>query len=49
MNWCRSFAEHEPAAVKRVLEVGRLGRRRAEMIARNPRVDAQSARKSRRS
>jgi hypothetical protein len=33
--------EGEDAAVKRVLEVGRLGRRRAEMIARNPRVDAQ--------
>jgi hypothetical protein len=33
-------AEGEHAAVKRVLEVGRLGRRRAEMIARNPRVDA---------
>jgi hypothetical protein len=33
-------AEGEPAAVKRVLEVGKLGRRRAEMIARNPRVDA---------
>jgi hypothetical protein len=33
-------AEGEQAAVKRVLEVGRLGRRRAEMIARNPRVDA---------
>ena len=32
-------AEGEQAAVKRVLEVGRLGRRRAEMIARNPRVD----------
>jgi hypothetical protein len=32
-------AEGEHAAVKRVLEVGRLGRRRAEMIARNPRVD----------
>ncbi len=33
----RSEGEH--AAVKRVLEVGKLGRRRAEMIARNPRVD----------
>jgi hypothetical protein len=32
-------AEGEQAAVKRVLEVGKLGRRRAEMIARNPRVD----------
>jgi hypothetical protein len=35
----RFSAESEQAAVKRVLEVGRLGRRRAEMIARNPRVD----------
>ena len=34
-------AEEQPAAVERVLEVGRLGRRRAEMIARNPRVDPQ--------
>jgi hypothetical protein len=33
-------AENERAAVQRVLEVGKLGRRRAEMIARNPRVDA---------
>jgi len=32
--------EGEQAAVSRVLEVGKLGRRRAEMIARNPRVDA---------
>jgi hypothetical protein len=32
-------AEGEHAAVKRVLEVGKLGRRRAEMIARNLRVD----------
>ena len=32
-------AEGERAAVKRVIEVGRLGRRRAEMISRNPRVD----------
>src|SRR3984957_540238 len=30
----------ENAAAERVLEVARLGRRRAEMIARNPRVDA---------
>ena len=30
----------ERAAAERVLEVARLGRRRAEMIARNPRVDA---------
>jgi hypothetical protein len=34
-------AEGERAAAERALEVGRLGRRRAEMIARNPRVDAQ--------
>ena len=34
-------AEGERAAAERVLEVARLGRRRAEMIARNPRVDAQ--------
>lgn len=33
-------AEGEQAAVKRVLEIGKLGRRRAEMIARNHRVDA---------
>ncbi len=32
--------EKEPAAVERVLEVGRLGRRRAEMIARNHKVEA---------
>lgn len=31
--------EGERAAAERVLEVGRLGRRRAEMIARNPKVD----------
>ncbi len=31
--------EGQRAAVVRVLEVARLGRRRAEMIARNPRVD----------
>ena len=37
-------SEGEKAAVERVLEVARLGRRRAEMIARNPRVDAQKAR-----
>ena len=34
-------AEGERAAVERVLEVARLGRRRAEMITRNPKVDAQ--------
>ena len=33
-------AEGEMAAAERVLEVARLGRRRAEMIARNPRVEA---------
>lgn len=33
-------AEGERAAAERVLEVARLGRRRAEMIARNPKVDA---------
>lgn len=35
----RFRAEHEKAAVERVLEVGRLGRRRAEMIARNSKVE----------
>jgi hypothetical protein len=34
-------SEGRRAAENRVLEVARLGRRRAEMIARNPRVDAQ--------
>ncbi len=34
-------AEGERAGAERVLEVARLGRRRAEMIFRNPRVDAQ--------
>ncbi len=33
-------AERERAAAERVLEVARLGRRRAEMIARNTKVDA---------
>ncbi|HYL10374.1 MAG TPA: hypothetical protein VEU31_06520 [Candidatus Acidoferrales bacterium] len=37
----RFRTEHEKAAAERVLEVARLGRRRAEMIARNPKVDAQ--------
>lgn len=32
--------EGEKVGVERVLEVARLGRRRAEMIARNPKVDA---------
>jgi hypothetical protein len=31
--------EGDAAAIERVLEVGRLGRRRAEMIARNPKVE----------
>jgi hypothetical protein len=31
--------ERDAAAVERVLEVARLGRRRAEMIARNPKVE----------
>ena len=35
------LAEGERAAAARVLEVARLGRRRAEMISRNARVDAQ--------
>lgn len=34
------LVEGERAAVERVREVGRLGRRRAEMIARNHKVDA---------
>jgi hypothetical protein len=33
--------EKEPAAMERVLEVARLGRRRAEMIARNHKVEAE--------
>ena len=33
-------SEGKRAAAERVLEVARLGRRRAEMIARNPRVEA---------
>ena len=36
----RKFREHgEKAAVERVLDVARLGKRRAEMIARNRKVD----------
>jgi len=36
----RKFKEHgESAAVERVLNVARLGKRRAEMIARNPKVE----------
>ena len=38
--WRKFRSEGERLAVERVLEVARLGRRRAEMIARNPRVDA---------
>lgn len=33
--------EHEPPAIERTREVARLGRRRAEMISRNHKVDAQ--------
>jgi hypothetical protein len=37
---CRKFKEEdERAAVERVLEVARMGRRRAEMIARNHKVE----------
>src|SRR6202165_3163145 len=37
---CRKFKEeNERAAVERVLEVARMGRRRAEMIARNHKVE----------
>jgi hypothetical protein len=37
----RKFRAHgERAAVERVLDVARLGKRRAEMIARNRKVDA---------
>ena len=37
----RRFRAHgEPAAVERVLEIARLGKRRAEMISRNRKVDA---------
>ncbi|HZP33000.1 MAG TPA: hypothetical protein VFB23_06505 [Candidatus Acidoferrales bacterium] len=37
--WRKFRAEGQNAAAERVLEVARLGRRRAEMIARNPRVE----------
>ena len=38
----RRFRAHgEPAAAERVLNVARLGKRRAEMIARNPKVEKQ--------
>jgi hypothetical protein len=36
--WRKFRAERERSAAERVLEVARLGRRRAEMIARNPKV-----------
>jgi hypothetical protein len=38
--WRKFRSEGKRAATERVLEVARLGRRRAEMIARNPRVEA---------
>jgi hypothetical protein len=37
--WRKFRGEGERAAAERVLEVARLGRRRAEMISRNPKVD----------
>jgi hypothetical protein len=37
--WRQFTAHEEPAAAQRVLEIGRLGKRRAEMIARNPKVE----------
>ena len=38
----RKFRDHgEKAAVERVLEVARLGKRRAEMISRNHKVEPQ--------
>jgi hypothetical protein len=37
----RRFKDHEePAAAQRVMEIARLGKRRAEMIARNHKVEA---------
>jgi hypothetical protein len=39
--WRKFKAEGHSHEAERVLEVARLGRRRAEMIARNPRVDLQ--------
>ena len=39
--WRKFQAEGERAAAERVLEVARLGRRRAQMIARNTKVAAQ--------
>lgn len=38
--WRKFRSAGERAAAQRVLEVGRLGRRRAEMIARNAKVEA---------
>jgi hypothetical protein len=37
--WRKFRSEGQRTAAERVLEVARLGRRRAEMIARNPRVE----------
>jgi hypothetical protein len=37
--WRQFTAHEEPAAAQRVLEIGRLGKRRAEMIARNRKVE----------
>jgi hypothetical protein len=37
--WRKFRASGERAAAERALEIARLGRRRAEMIARNPKVD----------
>ncbi len=46
----RRFKDHEePAAAQRVLEIARLGKRRAEMIARNRKVEAKSAKRKRKS
>jgi len=42
-------AHGETAAVERVLNVARLGKRRAEMIARNPKVKNRSAKKKKKS
>jgi hypothetical protein len=38
--WRKFRGARETAAAERVLEVARLGRRRAEMIARNTKVEA---------
>lgn len=37
--WRKFRASGERAATERALEIARLGRRRAEMIARNPKVE----------